>query len=314
MARARYPFVPQMLWAIRRHHPDIMLANNGFPATTLMCYLASRRFGIPLAIRTTTHVTEGWHRHPFQAEIYRAADLLIANTRFEKEVLVNDLQLDPENIVTIGNALEAAPFLSSDGSTFRTRYGLGQSRVVAFVGRKVIGKGIDTLIDAMKIVWQQIPSARLIMAGQRDRVYSVPIEEKLAELRPEQAAKVIDIDNFSNEEKPQIYAACDVFAMPSDADSFGLVYLEAWASGKPVIACRNTPQETFINHEENGLLVEYGNVEELAETICRLLSDDALRARLGRNGREKTISTFTWDKVGPKLREQYYRIVNGHRR
>jgi glycosyltransferase involved in cell wall biosynthesis len=80
-----------------------------------------------------------------------------------------------------------------------------------------------------------------------------------------------------------------------------------------VVACRNTPQETLIDHEENGMLVGYGHAEELAGTLCRLLSDDDLRARLGRHGKERMTAAFTWDTTAPRFRDEYYRIVNEQR-
>jgi glycosyltransferase involved in cell wall biosynthesis len=303
LAKSRYPFVPHMLWAIWRHHPDIILANNGFPFTTFLCYLARKWFGYPLAIRTTTHIAQGWHKHPFQREIYRVADRLIANTDFERDVIVQ-LGIDANKIATIGNGIDPAPFRGAEAAAFRSRYGLGTDKVVAFVGRKVAGKGVEHLIDAMRIVWAQFPPVHLVIAGQYDRHTAKPIRAKISALEPQEAEKLIDLDDFPEKDKPQIYAACDVFVMASNADSFGVVYLEAWASGKPVIACRDTPQETFIEHERDGLLVEYGNVNELAAAIMRMLGDDVLRARLGANGRRKVSRNYTWDIIGRKLRDE----------
>lgn len=308
MLRSRGPLVPQMPGAIRRYRPDVIQAHGGYPATTYYCHVARKRFGFPLVIRPTTHVAQGWHRHPFQLELYRVADRLIVSTEFERRVLVEQ-GVPAAKMVLIGNGMYPESFLKADGTAFRRRHDIGGAKVVAFVGRKTAGKGAEHLIDAMELVWKEMPAVRLVLAGQQDSAYAAVIKERLQKVRERRAGAVIDIDDFREEEKPEIYAACDVLVMPSNMDSFGIVYLEAWASGKPVLACRGTPQETIIDHDEDGLLVGYGDTRELAGAIGRLLSDDALRLRLGENGRKKVLANHTWEIVAGKVHEVYRQLV-----
>jgi glycosyltransferase involved in cell wall biosynthesis len=177
------------------------------------------------------------------------------------------------------------------------------------VGRKTAGKGAEHLIDAMESVWREMPSVRLVMAGQQDSAHAAVIKERLQRAGAGHPGVVIDIDDFAEEEKPEIYAACDVFVMPSNTDSFGIVYLEAWASGKPVIACTDTPQETIIDPWEDGLLVRYGDARELAKAIIRLLSEDGLRLRMGENGRKKVLTNYAWEIAAAQVRELYRELV-----
>ena len=308
LLRSRGPLVPQMVRAIRGYGPEVIQAHGGYPATTYFSYLARKWYGFPLVIRPTTHVAQGWHKHPFQLEMYRVADRLIVSTAFERRVLVEQ-GVPEEKTVLIGNGMDAGPFLEADGAAFRQVHGIGAAKVVGFVGRKTAGKGAEHLIEAMELVWQEMPGVCLVMAGQQDSAYAADIKERLERVREEHAGMVVDIDDFSEAEKPAIYAACDVFAMPSNTDSFGIVYLEAWASGKPVIACRGTAQETIIDQEEDGLLVGYGEPRELAQAIVRLLGDDGLRSRLGENGRRKVLGNYTWEIVARKVREVYRELV-----
>ena len=180
---------------------------------------------------------------------------------------------------------------------------------MAFVARKAAGKGAEDLIDGMKVVWKEIPSACLIVAGARDGAHAQRVKERIRTARQGQDGTIIDIDDFPEEEKPEIFAACDVFVMASNTDSFGIVYLEAWASGKPVVACRGTPQEGIIDDATDGLLVEYGNGRELAGAILRLLADPALRLRLGENGRRKVLANYTWQRVATQVRDEYRKLV-----
>ena len=308
LLRSRGPFIPQILWAIRRLRPDVIQAHGGYPATTYFCWLARRHFHLPLVIRPTTHVSQGWHTHPLQREFYRAADLLIASTPFERRVLIEQ-GVPPQKVVRIGNGMHPEPFLKADATAFRQRYGIGDSKVVTFVARKAAGKGAEHLIDAMGDVWREMPSVCLVLAGKQDSAYAAAIKKRVEAVHCSGAGRIIDIDDFDEAEKPQIFAASDVFVMTSNTDSFGIVYLEAWASGKPVIACRNTPQETIIDDEKDGLLVGYGNRQELAQAMLRLLSEDALRSRLGENGRKKVLANYTWDIVAAKVREAYRKLV-----
>lgn len=308
LLRDRGPFVPQMLWAIRKYKPDVIQAHGGYPATTYFCYLARKYFGYPLIIRPTTHVAQGWHTHPLQLEFYHTADLLIASTESERRLLITQ-GVSPEKIVRIGNGMDPTRFLRSDATSFRRKHHLGESPIVALVARQTAGKGAEHLIDAMEGVWKEMPSACLVLAGAQDSKHAAIIKERIRAVRESHAGKIIDIDDFPEEEKPQIFAACDVFVMTSNTDSFGIVYLEAWASGKPVIACRNTPQETIIADGKDGLLVEFGNRQELAQAILRLLSDHALRSRLGENGRKKVLANHTWEIIAAQVRDEYRKVI-----
>ena len=203
----------------------------------------------------------------------------------------------------IGVGVDAEPFVKADGIPFRRRHRLLGHPVVAFIGPQGGQKGIDTLLQAMGLVWSHAPEARLVIAGGRTS-FSPRIEELVAGLE-EERDKVVLVHNFREEEKPEIFAACDVFAYPSGYESFGIAFLEAWASGKPVIGCRVGAIPTVVEDGRDGLLVPYQDVDRLAAAILRLLSDEELRARLGQRGREKVLTTYTWDRVAARFREVY---------
>ena len=312
LLRSRGPFVPQMLWAVRQLKPDVIQVHGGYPATTYFCYLAKRYFGYPLVIRPTTHVSQGWHTHPMQLEFYRTADLLIVSTEFERGVLIGQ-GLPEGKIVRIGNGLDPTPFLQGEGAPFRRKYHIGNRQIVAFVGRRAQGKGIEPLIEAMRHVWKKMPSPCLVLAGNRDSEHAGVLDERINAVRREGIGQVVDIDDFDEEEKAQIFAACDLFVMTSNTDSFGIVYLEAWASGKPVVACRKTPQETIITEGKDGSLVDYGNVPELARTILNLLADDNLRGKMGHAGRQKVLASYTWETVASQTRDEYHKLIESRR-
>ena len=115
-------------------------------------------------------------------------------------------------------------------------------------------------------------------------------------------------DDLPNEDKQRIHllgavdntvkldalAACDMLVMPSRTDSFGIVYLEAWVNGKPVIGADTWGVNTIIT-EENGLLVPFGNISALSDAIIQLLTNPDEAIAMGKNGQEMTLAEHTWE-------------------
>ena len=302
------PVVLDLFLSIVAHRPDVILATNNSPFTTYLCYLVRKIFKFPLVIMPLTHASVAWSSHPFLTKIYNTADLVLASTDFEQKHLLN-MGVRPEKVKVMGHGIEADIFAGAKGERFKAKYHLSDGPVVGYVGRKVAGKGIDTLIDAMALVWKQRSDVQLVLAGSAEEKTGQDIENRLARLSPEEKARVRNTYDFSNTEKGDIYAALDVFAMASNVDSFGMANLEAWISGVPIIACRNTPQETMFEDGKDGLLVEYNNKEELAEAILKMVRDKDLSAAMGRQGREKVLQRYTLDVYARALRDEYRRLT-----
>ena len=93
--------------------------------------------------------------------------------------------------------------------------------------------------------------------------------------------------------------------MPSRTDSFGIVYLEAWLAGKPVIGARAWGMSDVIADGRDGVLVPFGDGPALAEALAGLLADPARRAALGAAGRAKVLERYTWDEVYAKVAAAY---------
>jgi glycosyltransferase involved in cell wall biosynthesis len=111
-------------------------------------------------------------------------------------------------------------------------------------------------------------------------------------------------------DKQDLLAATDVFALPSRIDSFGIVYLEAWAYRKPVIGARAGGVPDVIDDGQDGLLVEFGDVEGLAEAIEALLGEPERARTMGRRGRAKVEARYTWAHVYDRLSTLYERLVH----
>ncbi len=187
----------------------------------------------------------------------------------------------------------------------------GADVTVLFVGRLERRKGIHILLKAVKTLLAEHPEVRFEIVG-RDS----PGEDGLSwaerfskEMGNHSAGERVAFrGEISEEELDRSYRSCDVFVAPSLFESFGLIYVEAMARGKPVVACRAGGAPEVVIDNETGLLVEPGNHRELAGALRRLIVDRDLRERLGRAGRERYQQRFTAG-IAAKNTLDYYRAV-----
>lgn len=184
--------------------------------------------------------------------------------------------------------------------------------MVALVAKQTARKRFDVLLEAMRRVWAVRPDARLLLAGARTP-YSRQIEEMVGALPPEQRAHTTIVSDFLEEEKPNLLAACDIFALPSGQESFGIAFVEAWACGKPVVGARVGAIPSVIDEGRDGLLVAYQDADDLARAILELLADPSRRVRMGEAGRRKVLENYTWEIVTDQMRAVYTQVISRYR-
>lgn len=175
----------------------------------------------------------------------------------------------------------------------------GENKVVLFVGRLAEKKGVAYLIEAMSNI-----DALLVIVGQG------PLENELREQAAVFGDKIKFLGPKTHQELPQIYASADIACVPSvtagdgDKEGFGLVILEAMASGLPVVASRSGGIPDIIRDGYNGLLCEEKNVVQLAENINRLLVDAGLRSDIIAKNSE-TVQQYAYESIA----ERYNAII-----
>ena len=115
--------------------------------------------------------------------------------------------------------------------------------------------------------------------------------------------KIIFVGYLSDNELPKYYSIADMFVLPSidKTEAFGIVYLEAMASGVPVIGSDLAGVRSVIDKKKNGLLVKPGSVDNLASMIQYLLKNPKEAKAMGKAGKEKVLERYTWEKIGYKL-------------
>jgi phosphatidylinositol alpha-1,6-mannosyltransferase len=191
------------------------------------------------------------------------------------------------------------------GAEVRARHGLTDRPVIVCVSRLVPRKGQDTLVRALPLVRRVIPDAALLLVGggpYRSAVQRLADDLGLAE-------HVVLTGSVPWEELPAHYAAGDVFAMPCrtrnrglDVEGLGIVYLEASATGLPVVAGDSGGAPDAVREGETGYVVSGRDVAALAERLVTLLGDPGLRRKLGEAGRQWVQREWGWDRQAARLR------------
>jgi glycosyltransferase involved in cell wall biosynthesis len=285
---------------------DVVISVNWIWPAAYAAHLARRMRRFPLLSLPIFHIARRWTQEPVYPPMLAACDAVMTLTSAEQRFVEGRGARRAE---VVGAGVEPARFTPRNGAAVRAAHGMENSPVVGFVGRQDPLKGVSTLIDAMRLVWVAVPNAMLLLAGQRAH-RSAGVDARLEALPPEWQRRVVQLDDFSDDQGPSILDACDVIAMPSVEESFGLVYLEAWMCRKPVVGARIPSTECVIQEGVDGLLSEPMDSSDLARCLLELLSDPARCRRMGEQGHAKTLSVHTWDAVVDRWEAVVNSVVN----
>ncbi|MFE9855909.1 glycosyltransferase family 4 protein [Streptomyces sp. NPDC005780] len=273
---------------------------------------ALRRAGARRLVATTHGHEAGWAQLPASRQLLRrigeGTDTLTYLGEYTRSRIAAALTpAAAARMVQLPPGVDEKTFHpDSGGDRVRARLGLTGRPVVVCVSRLVPRKGQDTLILAMPAILAEVPDAVLLIVG------GGPYAGELKKLAADTG--VLDSVRFTGpvpwEELPAHYGAGDVFAMPCrtrrgglDVEGLGIVYLEASATGLPVVAGGSGGAPDAVLDGETGWVVRGGSAEESAERIVALLGDAELRRRMGERGRAWVEEKWRWDLLAERLRE-----------
>ena len=303
------PIIFGLTQAIANHPADIVLA-MAFPLRHMYNALnGAKQGGKPIVLIGGLHASDSWgFERPMIYKAIQQADAYIALTSFERDYLV-ERGIRPEKISVVGGGVDAKAFVdantaSSISLATRNRFKWGNAPVIAMIAKQTARKRFDTLLEAMPQVWAAHPDAQLVLAGAQTS-YSKNIQTMINALSPAEQAQVTILNDISEAEKAELLASCDLLVLPSGEESFGIVFVEAWARGKPVIGANVGAVASLIEHNYDGLLFEYKNPHSLAQAIKKLLEDSDMQIQMGEAGRQKTLENYTWDVVTNRIRQVY---------
>jgi glycogen synthase len=268
----------------------------------------AQRTGIPLVVTPFAHLGTDKHDRvarnstmDHQLRVLREANAILTLTEVERQGL-GEWGVPTDRCVTIGGGLDdMPPPLSADEVV--GRYQLPRQLIV-FIGRTSYDKGAQHAVEAVISLRRRGTRLALVLIGP-----STPEFERYLNGLP-----VVDRENIyplgiiSEADKHALLEASTLLVLPSRTDSLGLVILEAWAHGKPVIGARAGGIPGVIADGRTGLLVNFGDIAGLAQAIDRLLQDDTLCRELGQQGQAKLAAEYTWERVADKVLTVYQRV------
>lgn len=234
------------------------------------------------------------------------ADHILAVSQFTQDLVLKS-GVNPDRVSLVHPGCDVERFRPQGVSpaqrvAFLERH--HEAKVILTVGRLVPRKGHDVMIRALPLIRKRLPNVCYVIVGrgpQRARLEILAKELHVADL-------VMFKEGVSNDQLPLVYAMCDVFAMVSrqniegcDVEGFGLVFLEANACGKPVLAGRSGGMGDAVVDGVTGMLVDPDRPDSVAEAAVTLLADGELASKLGRQGRERAVSEFSWFRAAERV-------------
>ncbi|MFA6524689.1 MAG: glycosyltransferase family 4 protein [Patescibacteria group bacterium] len=211
---------------------------------------------------------------------------------------ITDLGIVEKKITIISPGTDILQHGSTDHQKeIAQQYHLGGKKILLTVGRIIERKGHMDVLKALPDIIQSFPNINYVITS--DGPYRAVLEEYISKNNLE--SYVTFIGTISREALPSLYQLADVFIMPTrilannDVEGFGIVYLEANAFGKPVIAYNSGGVSDAVLHKKTGLLIEPKKPSELAKSVVNLLEDTAYANQLGVQGRERVREEFDWE-------------------
>jgi glycosyltransferase involved in cell wall biosynthesis len=215
-------------------------------------------------------------------------------------------QVPEHKSAVIYNGVNAGTFdYDIDPGEVKRCYGIGPlDPTILFVGRMVVQKGPDILVRAIPSILPYYPHAKFVFAGDghmKGDVYGLAHQ-----LGVSHAIRVLG--DRRGRELHDLFKACDVVAVPSRNEPFGIVILEGWSARKPVVSTKRGGPAEFVWHEVNGLQVD-DTPESVAWGLGTLLADQGRCRWMGNNGRASVDAAFSWDRISAQTEMVYATVT-----
>lgn len=311
---AFYPVFLISRYKIRKLHCGQILS------TGLAGMLCKRLFGIPYAVYVygseTFRFKDSRLLLSFINKIIDEADELIPNSEFTLNEFLS-LGVKKEKMVKIVPGVDTTNFCPANISlSLVKKYNLEGNRVLLTVGRLDERKGHDMVIRALPKVLEKYPNTKYLIVGrgrEKSRLQNLAMELGLLDAGS-QTENVIFAGYVEDNDLPHYYNLCDAFIMPNretsehkqlrgDLEGFGIVFMEASACEKPVIAGRSGGAIEAVEDGITGLFVDPHSIEDISNTIIRLFDDELLSKRLAQEGRKRAKLQYDWKLLSKTLME-----------
>jgi glycosyltransferase involved in cell wall biosynthesis len=299
-------------------HYDLIHATFYPYFNILMSLIIGTYMNIPKVCTPFFHFTNPRYLDSKLIEVLRKFDLLIACTNIEKMVLVEKFKIPKDNIKVIPMGVDYDRFKRSYNDPSENRY-FKQSffnnreikyKLILFCGYKNYEKGAISILKAIPLILKEIKRVYFVFIGPSTKAFNYE-SSKIQKIK---GARIINLtpDNLTgyfDKKKIAAFREADLYLMPSRSDAFGISFLEAWATGNPVIGARIGATPEVIEENVDGLLVEFDDPKDIAHKVVKLLKNKKLRRNLGRAGQIKVSQNYTWDIIARKTHNTYQNLI-----
>jgi len=279
---------------VRRLKPDVIHVHHVFTPLSLATGAICKRLEVPCIFTNHSLPPVGSHDKwapisyvsPYRWILKPTIATAVSNVaaEFAKRFL------GWRNVKVIPNAVDCEKYRPGDGKRKNT---------VLYVGRLVWRKGVHVLVDASRRLSEMSRDTKIIIAGDG---YMKPYLQAIAP----NDERVLFLGEVDEQRKIKLYQESKVFVLPSlGGESFGVVLLESFASGTPVVASRVGGIPEIVDHGVNGLLTRPGDTRGLVSAIKLLLDDEELWSRLSYNARKKAEEKYSIRNIGRMYEETY---------
>ncbi len=265
--------------------------------------------GKPLVVHI--HATEydrtGGNPNPYIAELeYKGmseADMVIANSEFTKNNVIEAYDIDPEKIKVVHWGIDPH---DEKYKTNHTSAISKKDKLVLFLGRITIQKGPEYFVRAAKLVADHVPNVKFVMAGSGDMANKMIEEANHLGL----ADKILFAGWLKGNDSHKAFQMADLYVMPSVSEPFGLVALESMANGTPVLISKQSGASEVI---QNALKVNFWDVAGMADKMIGVLKHSVLHEELSENS-YKEVMSFSLDEPARKTIDCYEQALGGERK
>lgn len=238
----------------------------------------------------------------------KAAGKIIVLSDFSKQYIINTYHQDPERIIIIPGGVNSNEFMPArDKIALRKKLHLPENKLILLTARRLVGRmGLENLILAVKRISEEINNIILIILGEgflKERLKYLIHKENL-----EEKVKLLGFIDFK--EISNYYQASDIFILPSEYDEwFGLVTLEALASGLPVAATPVGGTVEILSPFNKNLLFKDTSSDSIAEGVINLIKSPSELESLHRSCRDYAVKNFSWTNIASRLDSLYKRVA-----
>lgn len=308
------PCTPRMLPSISSGNWDVV--NAGFLpwSTPFLASFCVKKSATPLIITPFYHMGQAYHDMYSTYMVLNRSVAILVLTQSEKEVFIAH-GIPAEKIRVVRGGIDPTRYNGANGMMFRSRHGISSDSFVAlFLGTKDFEKGYHHTILAMKEVWKSIASAKLVTIGRKGTLkswddVSKAYHQYVCHVIEANSENVIDLGVAQDQDVKDALDASNVLVLPSRAESFGMVYLEAGLFKKPVIGARFPATCEMIVNGQYGYLVKFGDYRSLASHLIELAKNPKKREKIGENWYQRVMDFYRWDTVIDRIEAIYEELV-----